>query len=338
MEAFARTGEKNMLKNMFGGSDSDSDSDGDGGDSDGGGGTGRELPPSDVDGDGDADGPATTVETYRSLTGAFEVLLHQQRRKGIAHQLWPAATFLSHYLEQHPDVLFGPTTTTTASSSSSSSGSGSGSHTGPGATSVVELGAGVGLCGLVCSKLQCGDVILTDLPVALPLLDANIAINRRAADAADTDGEVRAMVLSWGCDDDVHAVMHAARRRGPDQRVVAIAADCVYWEVLFAPLYETLRVLVLDYGVDVVIAHVKVRAQGYYSLWRFLFLLNHISRASPRPRCSGGSGTKSSSRCAGGAWPWTCCWRPSTWCLTNTPACRPKKSNAFTASPNPRRT
>ena len=256
-----------MLKNMFGGSESDSDSNSN---SDDGsvGGTRASLPSSSASTAAiaiatavaaDNDPTTTTVETYRSLTGTFEVLLHQQRQKGIAHQLWPAATFLSHYLEQHPDVIFGPGGTAatnggggSGSGSSSDSGSGSG---GPVATSVIELGAGIGLCGLVCSKLKCDAVVLTDLPVALPLLETNIAINHQGGG----DGEVTAMVLSWGCDDDLLAVMRAARRHGPDQRVVAIAADCVYWEVLFAPFFATLRALVLHHSVDVVIAHVKVR-------------------------------------------------------------------------------
>ena len=144
-----------MFKNMFGGSDSDSDSD-----------TGSEkehrdsmtntLAPTSIEDTATAD---TDVEVYKSIHNTFEVLLHQEKRKGIAHQLWPAATFLSHYLEQNWDTIC---SNANNGSSSSSSGDSNGSSTDQhDLINVIELGAGIGLCGLVCSKLQCNKVVYT---------------------------------------------------------------------------------------------------------------------------------------------------------------------------------
>ena len=67
--------------------------------------------------------------------------------------LWPAAAFTAKYLIQHWDTLH--------------------------ATTVVELGAGVGVAGLVASKLPgCRKVVLTDYdPGAIQLLQENMALN-----------------------------------------------------------------------------------------------------------------------------------------------------------------
>ena len=99
----------------------------------------------------------TSIEIYDSTTGLFKIQLQQQKRKGIAHQLWPAATFLSKYIEANVTTLY--------------------PRSKPEDTGILELGAGIGLCGLVCSALNFKKTILTDLPVALDLLNSNIALN-----------------------------------------------------------------------------------------------------------------------------------------------------------------
>ena len=188
IEAFARKGEKNMLRNMFkeeGASSDDSMSEEEGDEK-----SARDLSQevdqlrnivaaeglsddeSDECGDNrsfpesidnlpeqttDPSDSGTSIEIYDSITGLFKIQLLQQKRKGIAHQLWPAATFLSKYIEANVTTLF--------------------PRSKPEDTGILELGAGIGLCGLVCSALSFKKTILTDLPVALDLLNSNIALN-----------------------------------------------------------------------------------------------------------------------------------------------------------------
>ena len=179
IEAFAKKGEKNMLKNMFkeeGASSDDSMSEYGSDDEAVSGYRGERATKSSMiltDTDTDcctglstAEGPAddltdsdleTSIENYRSVKDAFTVYYQQQRKKGIAHQLWPAAIILSKYIEENIQNVFG--------------------SSGPESVNILELGAGIGLCGLVCSALNFKKVILTDLPVALDLLNVNINLN-----------------------------------------------------------------------------------------------------------------------------------------------------------------
>lgn len=68
--------------------------------------------------------------THESLSGKFEIILHQQKLLGIAHQLWPAATLLCNYLERNLLSLYPDQSI----------------------FNILELGAGTGLCGLFLGK------------------------------------------------------------------------------------------------------------------------------------------------------------------------------------------
>lgn len=235
MELFARKGEKGLLKSMFGGDSSDSADSSD-----------EEVAlqqtsglvtKSESSGDG-VDNEISAVVTYKSKgeTRPFVISLEQQKRKGIASQLWPAAVFLSNFLEDSMPTHF----------------------SNPNDSYLIELGAGVGLCGLVCAALGFKKVFLTDLPVAMDLLNANILLNEQVIQSrfseADDIGKVEACVLAWGQADDLENVMS---RIPPGAQVYCIAADCVYWECLFQPLFDTVKSLVITHGVDIIIAHVK---------------------------------------------------------------------------------
>ncbi|RHY19231.1 hypothetical protein DYB32_010263, partial [Aphanomyces invadans] len=203
---------RNMMKNMFRESDDESSSSDSSED---------ERPTEELLRDGISNAPLTADNdtlAYTSHCHDFQVLLKEDRKKGIAHQLWPAATFLSHYLEKHAETML------------------------PTGTKVLELGAGIGLCGLVCHKLHATSVILTDLPVAMPLLETNIRLNTAATDEAGSmENSVRPMVLSWGSDSDLAMVMESQEKEGG--RLLCVAADCVYWEHLFEPFFHTVRAL-----------------------------------------------------------------------------------------------
>ncbi|KAG5185602.1 methyltransferase-like protein 21A-like protein [Tribonema minus] len=154
------------------------------------------------------------------------VRVRQRRKQGIAHQLWPAATFLCRYLESNPDVI------TRAAG-------------GKALTDIraLELGAGLGLTGLFAAAMGIGHVVLTDLPEVCDQLRANIRLNEIG------NSHVRAAPLAWGTDD----VDGDAVAGGCD---LVLAADCVYWEALFAPLEDTLAWLTRR-GAVVLMAHVR---------------------------------------------------------------------------------
>ena len=80
---------------------------------------------------------------------------------------------------------------------------------------VVELGAGFGALGLVCAALGAARVVLTDMPDALPLLEAVAAANPQLA--------VAVAPCTWGVDADVRRLVADG---GPFD--VVLAADVVY--------------------------------------------------------------------------------------------------------------
>ena len=62
------------------------------------------------------------------------------------------------------------------------------------AKSVVELGSGCGLCGLMAAALGASRVLLTDLPPLLPLLRRNCDANRHVCG----ESELSVRSLEWG--------------------------------------------------------------------------------------------------------------------------------------------
>ncbi|XP_066550670.1 protein N-lysine methyltransferase METTL21D isoform X1 [Amia ocellicauda] len=93
---------------------------------------------------------------------------------------------------------------------------------------VVELGAGTGVVGLMAATLG-AHVIVTDLEDLQPLLETNIQDNA----ALVSSGSVKAKVLKWG--EDVAEFLPP-----PD---FLLMADCIYYEQSLEPLVMTLRSL-----------------------------------------------------------------------------------------------
>lgn len=163
------------------------------------------------------------------------VKIVESKSKGIAHQLWPAASFLGDFIAANPSILVENVQSSCC-------------------IHLIELGAGLGLSGIFLAKYlnqsDCGlkiqKAILTDLPEAIPGLLKNIELN-------NLKETVEAQVLSWGMDDDVHQVMSCLEK----SNTIVIAADVVYWESLFSPLIESLFLLCHRYHCTVLIAHVK---------------------------------------------------------------------------------
>ena len=109
---------------------------------------------------------------------------------------------------------------------------------------VVELGAGTGMPGLVCSKLGAASVTLTDLPSELALLEENVKLNARPGDSP-----VCVRACAWGELDD--------ETRTYDTVVVS---DVLYHQPVrvLEALANTLRALVdPDNGIVVFAYHFR---------------------------------------------------------------------------------
>ena len=100
--------------------------------------------------------------------------------------LWPAAAFTAQYLIDHWSTLQ--------------------------SSSIVELGAGVGVAGLVASQLPgCNKVVFTDYdPGALQLIEENVSLNKHQCNAC----QCGVMFLQWGNEEAGRAVLGIERPTG----------------------------------------------------------------------------------------------------------------------------
>ncbi|KAI0308865.1 putative methyltransferase-domain-containing protein [Amylostereum chailletii] len=128
---------------------------------------------------------------------------------------WPAGQVLATYLARRPDPAL---------------------HR----KSVLELGSGTGLVGLVAAA-KGARVCITDQAQLLPTMTRNIALNAHAHAFP-----VAAAELNWGEPLPLPAHDDAATPIIPRPRALdlLLAADCVYLEPAFAPLVHTLCALV----------------------------------------------------------------------------------------------
>ncbi|XP_046374633.2 protein N-lysine methyltransferase METTL21D-like [Haliotis rufescens] len=92
---------------------------------------------------------------------------------------------------------------------------------------VVELGAGTGVVGLFAASYG-ADVIITDLPEFVPLMELNIKENTHII-----SGSAEACTLTWGQDKSTKF----------DHIDFIIIADCIYYEESLEPLVSTITEL-----------------------------------------------------------------------------------------------
>jgi predicted nicotinamide N-methyase len=166
--------------------------------------------------------PSGDVSEIEACNG-YSFSVFQNKKLGIAHQLWPAASRLCNFFQRNPHLIDHHKNST-----------------------VIELGAGIGLCGMTLSAMGAKSVTLTDLAEAVPTMERNVSLN-----TSKFSGEVKVEVLRWGVREDLCAILN-----GMVDAPLIIASDCVYWECLYQPLFETLSTLT-SFGCDVYIAHVK---------------------------------------------------------------------------------
>ena len=195
------------------------------------------------------------VLVHSSQDCDISINLKQNKMLGIAHQLWPAATYLCNYLERQyleREVHDGSKEVHDGSKEEYAN--------------ILELGAGIGLCGIYAHQLfQARQTIVTDLEDAMDIINENIELNR---DQSSSLREIEAQVLSWGdmghvtsimdrFADNSHTDTASTSLDGEIPPPLVLIADCVYWENLFEPLVQTIRCLVLHYKCTVLMAYVK---------------------------------------------------------------------------------
>lgn len=184
-----------------------------------------------------------------SLNNNITIELNHDSKRGIAFQLWPAASYLCNYIEANYDSIHEIIGTKARIPTSSSANT-------KYPLNILELGAGIGLVGIFCASLfntgHMNDIVITDLPETITILTENILLNNQKY---DINNRIRCNTLRWGNNIDLNTVLTSYTN--PSAQLVVVLADCVYWECLYQCLYETLFVLINDYNAVVLMGHVK---------------------------------------------------------------------------------
>jgi predicted nicotinamide N-methyase len=110
--------------------------------------------------------------------------------------------------------------------------------TAPSPLTVIELGAGVGQCGIALAKAGAARVVMTDLPHIVPLAEENARLNGFTSSPSSS---LACVPYTWG--DDAAPVLEALRRGGegatqwPD---LVVAADCLYEPRVYPVLLQAI--------------------------------------------------------------------------------------------------
>jgi predicted nicotinamide N-methyase len=160
-------------------------------------------------------------ESY--VDGVESVSVVHERGRGIAWRIWPGAHVLLDWLESHRDEWCANP------------------------CHCVEIGAGVGLVGVVCAGLGASRVTLTDLPEELPALERS-----RDSNTAVVKDRIHVGPLSFGVDSELDAIS-----RPHSENLVVVGSELIYWESLFEPIAKTLQRFAHEYGAKIFIGYRK---------------------------------------------------------------------------------
>jgi predicted nicotinamide N-methyase len=156
-----------------------------------------------------------TYAIHEETIGNVTITLRQQEDYEVSTgmSVWKGSEILCQYLIQHPDLVCDKR--------------------------VLELGAGVGLCGIVSGKvLGASSVLMTDGDhIVLDNLRHNVELNNLDKNA------VSCPQLIWGKE----RAEDFERKYG--QQDVILATDCVYVTKSVRPLFETVAQLLVPDGV-----------------------------------------------------------------------------------------
>ncbi|XP_057254159.1 EEF1A lysine methyltransferase 3 [Pezoporus wallicus] len=139
------------------------------------------------------------LRRFRLCGRVLRIAQHHGPRLGLAANVWEAALALARFLEQQRFEFRG--------------------------RSVIELGAGTGILGILAAMLG-GDVTITDRPVALDQIRENVRLN-----FPGTGTRPRVRALEWGRDEDSF----------PRDFQVVLGSDLVYDPASFPALLRALR-------------------------------------------------------------------------------------------------
>lgn len=119
-----------------------------------------------------------------------------------------------------------------------------------GGTRVLELGAGLGLCGILAHHLMTdyGSVVVTDGDTdALVALRDNVETNSREAttEGGEEGGTISCRQLLWGRE---HSEQFLRKYGGGEMFDLLVASDIVYSAVVVAPLWESVSTLMSPDG------------------------------------------------------------------------------------------
>jgi len=137
------------------------------------------------------------LHQWHKVPNPLSIILHLDASPGCGGLAWPAGQILASYLVQKGPEYFR-------------------------AKTVVELGSGTGLVGLLVGSFRNADVWITDQAPMLGIMKHNVALNQLAP-------IVQVAELNWGSP--------PTDIRRPD---IILAADCVYFEPAFPLLVKTL--------------------------------------------------------------------------------------------------
>ena len=123
---------------------------------------------------------------------------------------------------------------------------------------ILELGSGTGLTGLALAQHCDCDVVVTDLPEILPLLEKNVEVNK-LGEQAPGRGTASVAKLTWGDEADIAAL------EGEGAFDIILGADCVcllYSDTSLAPDALTKTIRRLSGPQTVLYAAMKKRLAG----------------------------------------------------------------------------
>lgn len=130
--------------------------------------------------------------------------------------VWPGAMLLNNYLSENSGILEGQ--------------------------SVIELGSGIGITGILCSRF-CREVVLTDhSDEVLEIINKNIEL--QSSSQNQSSAGLTAEKLDWGNNDQISQILH----KYPKGFDIILGADICFQQSSVPLLFSTVEKLLLCQG------------------------------------------------------------------------------------------